>query len=80
MNETKVDYIVFESTIARMERVNKRLCALIIMIFLAFVATNIGWIVYENGFEEVTITQDAPDGNNNYVGGNGSITNGETGN
>lgn len=80
MNE-KVDYIVFESALARLERQNKRLFILCLVIFLAFVTSNMAWAVYENQFEDVvTVTQDTPNGNNNYVGHDGSITNGTTDN
>lgn len=80
MNE-KVDYIVFESALARLERQNKRLFILCLVIFLAFVTSNMAWVVYENQFEDVvTVTQDTPNGNNNYVGHDGSITNGTTDN
>lgn len=80
MNE-KVDYIIFESALARLERQNKRLFILCLVIFLAFVTSNMAWVVYENQFEDVvTVTQDTPNGNNNYVGHDGSITNGTTDN
>lgn len=74
MNE-KVDYIIFESALARLERQNKRLFILCLVIFLAFVASNMAWAVYENQFEDTTITQENADGINNYVGNDGDITN-----
>lgn len=69
MNE-KVDYIIFESALARLERQNKRLFILCLVIFLAFVASNMAWVVYENQFEDTTVTQevDTGEGNANVIG------------
>lgn len=55
----------------------KRLWIALLVVFIALVGTNVGWIVYENSFvDTITVSQDAPDGNNNYIGNNGDITNG----
>ena len=69
-----VPYIVHEAALARMERQIKRLFILCIVIFAAFVATNIGWVVYENSFEDVTLTQEASadNGSDLVVNGVGS--------
>lgn len=73
-----VPYIVYESEMARLERVIKRQFCLIIVALIFLVGTNLYWIWYESQFvDEVTVTQDNTDGYNNYVDGNGSITNGE---
>lgn len=73
INTDSVPYIVYESSIARMERINKRFLVLILVIFLAFVGTNLGWIIYENSFEDVTISEIEQttdgDGRNYIVGG-----------
>lgn len=63
MEKKDVPYIVFEGTMARMERVTLRLwMALILTIFL-LVATNVAWFQYESQFEDVTtITQDLDSG------------------
>lgn len=73
-----VPYIVFESTMARLERTIKRLWVLCIVIFLAFVMSNGAWIYYESSFEDVVteVTQDNADGVNNYIGNDGNIING----
>lgn len=79
-NETNVSYIVFESSQARMERTNRRLwIALIIMIFLLFF-TNGAWLYYNSQWSDVVVTQENEDGQNNYVGNDGDIFNGETNN
>lgn len=74
-----VPYIVYESEMARLERIIKRQFVLIIASLVFLVGTNLYWIWYENQFiDEVTVTQENSDGYNNYVDGNGSINNGET--
>lgn len=74
-----VPYIVYESEMARLERIIKRQFVLIIASLIFLVGTNLYWIWYENQFiDEVTVTQENSDGYNNYVDGNGSINNGET--
>ncbi len=72
-----ISYFVHEGEMARMERHVKRLFIMWIITFIALIVTNLGWIHYENQFEDVvTVSQDAPNGNNNYVGRDGDITNG----
>lgn len=55
MNE--VPYIVYESEMARLERIIRRQFVLIIIALCFLVGTNICWIVYENSFEEITTTE-----------------------
>lgn len=79
MNEERkkndsVPYIVHESIMARMERAQKRLFILCLVIFLLFVASNCAWLWYESQFQYVettqTVTQDTEQGgDNNFVGG-----------
>lgn len=57
MNE--VPYIVHEGDMARLERANRRLWILSIMLVLLLVGTNAGWIWYESQFEDVVTTQEA---------------------
>lgn len=80
-NDKPVDYRVHESILARMERTNKRWFVLCLVIFLAFVGSNIGWLVYESQFEDsVTVTQDVDTQQSPaYVNGTGSmVVNGES--
>ena len=70
-----VPFIVHESAMARMERANKRLWIVILILILLFVATNAGWIYYESQFEAFEtwqeVTQEADgNGNNSFIGGN----------
>jgi len=56
--KTTVPYIVHESAMARQERTIKRLFIIILVLFLALVGTNVGWLVYESQFEDSVITQE----------------------
>lgn len=75
-----VPYTVHEDAMARAERQSKRLVAIIILLIILLVGSNIGWLVYESSFEEVTteeIVIDADEnGNANYIGNDGDIING----
>lgn len=72
----EIPYIAHESEMARMERVVKRMFILIIILIVLLFGTNAGWLWYENQFiDEVTVTQENDDGYNNYVDGDGTITN-----
>ena len=51
-----IPYIAYESTMARMERANKRNFIIIIILIFALIATNAGWIIYESQFETVETT------------------------
>lgn len=71
-----VPYIVFETEMARLERIIKRQFVLIILGLVLLIGTNACWMWYENQFiDEVTVTQENGDGYNNYVDGDGTITN-----
>ena len=56
--EEKVSQYVFESELARMERHVKRWFIGWIITFAALVITNIGWIYYENQFQDVVMEQE----------------------
>jgi hypothetical protein len=58
MNDNYISYIAFESATARQERTIKRIWILCIALLIALVGSNIGWICYENQFEEVSVTQE----------------------
>lgn len=79
---TSIPYAAHQGTIATMERVNKRLWITLIILIFLLVGSNIGWMIYENSFEEITteeyeILQDAERGNNNSIINGGEIVNGE---
>lgn len=74
----EVPYIVFESEMARLERIIRKLFILLAVVLLLLFATNGYWLWYESQFEDVvTVTQDNADGYNNYVGNDGDIPNGK---
>lgn len=78
MNETNVPYIVYESAMARMERTNKRLWIIVIILIATLIATNVGWIYYESQFQTTTIEAEQDGGGVNIVGG-GDISYGSEG-
>lgn len=54
-NNTIHDMIyVYEGAQARMERANKRLWIVVIILIAALLLTNVGWIVYESQFQTIT--------------------------
>ena len=75
-----VPFAVYESVMARAERQAKRLVAVIILLIVLLVGSNICWIVYENSFDDMTETytveQDGAETNNSVING-GEIVNGE---
>ena len=72
--QANVPYFVHEAEMARQERTVKRLWILCIIMFLALVISNAGWIYYESQFEDVvtTVTQDLDTG----IGGDAVINDG----
>jgi len=75
--------LAIECITATYERIIKRLWILCLIIFITCAGTNLGWIYYESQFEtvhETEVKQENESGNNNYIGNNGDITNGETDN
>ena len=62
-----IPYIVHESSMSRMERTNKRLWILCIIMFLALVGTNAGWIYYESQFIDTVVEQDVDTGEGDAV-------------
>lgn len=61
----EVPYVVFESELARLERIIHRQFVLIVIAVLLLVGTNAYWIYYESKFQEITtteVTQDVDSG------------------
>ena len=80
-NMESVPYTVFESVQARADRKFRLMWALLILMLIALVGTNAGWIIYESQFEDViTVSQDVDTQSSPaYVNGTGSMTvNGES--
>ena len=77
-----VPYVVHESSMARAERLSRRLVAIIILLIVLFVGSNIGWLIYESQFEDVITSEEIivdAEGNGiaNYIGNDGDIYNGK---
>lgn len=70
-----VPYFMHEEIMARQERNTKRLFILCIIIFVALIVTNAGWIIYEAQFEDMVIEQDVDTGTGEaVVSGLGDVT------
>lgn len=59
-NPTKIPFIVYEATMARMERHIKRLWIALIIAVVSIVLCNVSWLIYINqyDFEDYEYTQD----------------------
>ena len=72
-----VPYFVYEGEQTRMERINKRLVAVLIIVLLALVFTNAMWIYswaqYDYTSEDSVVTVDSRNGVANYIGNDGYI-------
>ena len=72
-NREQIPYIVHEGAMSRMERVNKRLIAIIVLLIVLLVSSNIAWMLYESQFEMCNVEQDVDQenehGNDIFVGG-----------
>lgn len=80
MEDNKVPYIVYEGTVARLERTIRRLVILIGISVLLLFASNALWIYEWMQYDYTDVTIDSQDGGNaNYIGANGYINNGESG-
>ena len=62
MNDAQLPFFAHESAMSRMERANKRLWIIILILILALVGTNAGWICYESQFTDEVITQEVDTG------------------
>lgn len=66
----------------RLMGIIKSIIAVIVILIVLLVGSNVAWLIYENSFEDVVtteeITVDAEDnGIANYIGNDGDIYNGE---
>jgi len=63
-----VDYYLYESAMARGERHARRWFIAAVVAFVVLIVTNVGWVIYENQFEDVTtVSQDIDTGDGNTV-------------
>lgn len=76
-----IDYVAHEADMARMERINRRLWIVVLVLIVLLAASNAAWIWYESQFvDEVTVTQesDAKDGGTAIVNNGGDVNYGES--
>jgi hypothetical protein len=85
MDNKDVPYIVYEGSMARQERTIKRLWILAIILIVALVGTNAGWVYYESQWQYVDtttsqeVTQDVDSGDGSAtITGIGDVNNGES--
>ena len=79
-DDDMISAALHEKEMTRMETANKRWFIAFLVVLAMLFATNVAWIVYENQFEDVVVTQDNDAAPNNFVGNNGVIYNGQTDN
>lgn len=74
-----IPYFAHEGIVARMERANRRLWVLCIVLIILLAGTNGAWIYYESQFtdETLTVTQDVDSGNGDAIVNDGVHVNGE---
>ena len=72
-NREQIPYIVHEGAMSRMERVNKRLIAIIVLLIVLLVSSNIAWLIYESKYQDICIEAEQDSYGVNIVGG-GDIT------
>jgi len=65
----EIPFFVHEADMARLERTNKRLFIIVVILILALIGTNVGWLIYESQFQVAettteTVEVDATDGGN----------------
>lgn len=75
MEEKMIPYFSHEGDMARMERSNKRLFIIILVLIVALVGSNAAWIYYENQFtDEISVEQDVDTGDGDaFVNGIGDL-------
>ena len=70
MDEKMIPYFSHEGDMARMERANKRLWIVVLVLIAVLLGTNGAWIYYENQFvDEITIDAKQDGSGVNIVGG-----------
>ena len=71
-----IPYFAHEGEMSRMERIVSRLIVVIILLIVLLVGSNVAWVIYENQFQDVVVTQEADTsgGGNNYLNGTGDFS------
>ena len=58
----QIPFIVHESDMVRMERTNRRVWILCIILIITLIGTNAGWIYYESQFMDYEVEQEVDTG------------------
>ena len=75
----QIPFTVYETTLARFERSNKRMWIACLILIFALMGTNAGWIIYESQFATTEVSQEVDTGDGNAtVIGVGDYDNGES--
>lgn len=73
-----IPYFAHEGEMARAERLNKRLWILILILVVALIGSNAGWIIYESQYQTEVYTEEsyeatADGGSNAILNGSGEV-------
>ena len=69
-----VSYYEYEEALAREERHTNRWRIFAMIIFAVLVLSNVGWIIYENSFQDVVVTENTQDGGGTNIISGGDLT------
>ena len=69
-----VEFTVYETAQARADRRFRLMWLLIVIMFVALMGTNAGWIVYESTYEDIVMTETTQDGEGVNIIGTGDVT------
>lgn len=79
MDEKNIPYFFHEGDMARMERTNKRLFIICLVLIFVLLGSNGAWIFYESRFEDITVEQEVETGEGSAtITGVGDIRYGES--
>lgn len=77
----QIPFYAHEGEVIRLERINKRLWIAVLIVFAAFVISNLAWIIYGNQFTDEVYTyevqQDSNDGGTNTFTDNRVVMGGD---
>ncbi len=68
-----VSYYEYEEALAREERHTNRWRIFALIIFAVLVLSNVGWIIYENSFQDVVVTENTQDGGGTNIISGGDL-------
>lgn len=82
MEQQNIPYFAHEGIVSRMERANRRMWILCIILIVLLAVTNGAWLYYESQFEDVVtsneITQDVDSSEGDAIINDGVHINGES--